>query len=235
MTLAYRVVTSTIHFLARILCRVDDAALARVPDRGPLIVVVNHVNFLEAPILYTHLRPRPVTGFAKAENWQNPLMRPLANLWQAIPVRRGEADVAAIRRGLEVLDAGNILAVAPEGTRSGHGRLQRGHPGVALLAVRTAATLLPLACYGHESFWRNIARLRRTDFHVAVGQPFRLDPAGQRVSRQVRQQMVNEIMYQIAALLPQQYRGVYADLSSATERFLRFPDGAGSNLRLAQG
>ena len=234
MTFAHRVVTSTIRSLTRILCRVDDAQLERVPDRGPLIIVANHVNFLEAPVLYTHLQPRAVTGFAKAENWSNPLMRPLANLWRAIPVRRGEADMSAIRAALAVLDAGNILAVAPEGTRSGHGRMQRGRPGVALLAMRTDSAVLPIACYGYETFWQNVARLRRTDFRMVVGQSFRLDPAGRRVSRDARQHMTDEVMYQIAALLPQQYRGVYADLSSATETYLRFPRGAVSNLRLAQ-
>ncbi|HEY68873.1 MAG TPA: 1-acyl-sn-glycerol-3-phosphate acyltransferase, partial [Thermoflexia bacterium] len=76
MTLTYRAVTSTIKGLTRLLCRVDDAQLARVPDRGPLIVVANHVNFLEVPLLYTHLLPRPVTGFAKAENLSNPILGP---------------------------------------------------------------------------------------------------------------------------------------------------------------
>jgi len=233
MTIVYRLVTSAIKSLSRILCRVDDAQLARVPDRGPLIVVANHINFLEAPIIYTHLLPRPVTGLAKAENWQNPLMRPLANLWEAIPVRRGEADLTAIRRSLAVLDAGEILAVTPEGTRSGHGRLQRGWPGVALLALRTGALVLPIGCHGHEAFWQNVTRLRRTDFHMVVGQPFRLDTLGGRASRQIRQQMIDEVMYQIAVLLPQRYRGEYSDLSRATERYLRFAPGTTSNLSRA--
>jgi 1-acyl-sn-glycerol-3-phosphate acyltransferase len=234
MTFAYRLVTSAIKGLARMLCRFDDSQLARVPDRGPLIIVANHVNFLEVPVIYTHLQPRPVTGFAKAENWANPLMRPLANLWRAIPLRRGEADVSAIRAGLAVLAAGDILAVAPEGTRSGHGRLQRGRPGVALLAIRSNSPLLPMACYGHETVWQNLQRLRRTDFNLVVGQPFRLSAAGYRPSRGERQRMVDEVMYQVAALLPSQYRGVYADLSAATEDHLCFGPGAVSSLSLAR-
>ena len=97
MTLAYRVVTSSIKGLIRLLCRVDDTQLARVPDQGPLIVVANHINFLEVPLLFTHLLPRPVTGFAKAENLDNPILGPLLfNLWGAIPLNRGEADMAAL-------------------------------------------------------------------------------------------------------------------------------------------
>ena len=234
MTLAYRVVTSSIKSLTRLLCRIDDAQLARVPERGPLIIAINHVNFLEAPIFYTHLHPRPVTGFVKAENLEHPFFGPLLfSLWGGIPIRRGEADIAAFRQALAALEEGRILALAPEGTRSGHGRLQRAHPGVAFLALRSSAPVLPIVCHGGESFWDNLPRLRRTDFHIVVGQPFHLDADGSKVTRQVRQQMADEVMYQIATLLPPPYRGVYSDLAATTETYLRFLPGAGSNLRRA--
>lgn len=226
MTVAYRLVTSTIRGLVRLLCRVDDGALAQVPPRGPLILVANHINFLEVPIVYTHLQPRPLTGFAKAEAWDNPLLRILADLWGAIPIRRGEADLVALREGLAALRQGRILGVAPEGTRSGDGRLQPGNPGVALLALRSGAPLLPVVHYGGERFWDNLRRLRRTDFRLAVGRLFSLDPGGVRVSGPVRQRMTDEIMYQLARLLPPAYRGAYEDLEASTEAFLRFEEGA---------
>jgi 1-acyl-sn-glycerol-3-phosphate acyltransferase len=234
MTLAYQVVTTTIKGLTRTLCRVDGAQLTQVPERGPLILVANHVNFLEVPLLYTHLLPRPITGFVKAENLDNPVLGPLLiRLWGGIPLHRGEADMAALRLALEALEEGHILAVAPEGTRSGDGRLQQGHPGIAFVALRSGAPLLPVVYYGGELFWRNLTGLRRTDFHIVVGQPFYLDAKGGKVTQPVRQQMADEIMYQLAALLPPAYRGVYADLSAATETYLRFPPGAESNLRRA--
>ena len=233
MTITYRVATSALKGLTRLLCRVDDAQLARVPEQGPLIIVANHVNFLEAPLIYTHLQPRPVTGFAKAETWDNPALGALFSLGRAIPLRRGEADIAALRQALKALEAGYILAMTPEGTRSGNGRLQPGHPGVVLLALRSGAPLLPVVYYGGELFWRNLTRLRRTDFHIVVGQPFYLDAGGIKAARQARQQMTDEIMYQLAALLPPAYRGVYSDLAAATEAYLRFPPGAGSNLHRA--
>jgi 1-acyl-sn-glycerol-3-phosphate acyltransferase len=234
MRIAYRLVTSTIRSLSRILCRVEDAELARVPHRGPLILAVNHINFLEVPVVYTHLMPRPITAFAKAENWKNPLMRPLMDLWRGIPLRRGEADLAAMRLAIAALEAGQILAVAPEGTRSGHGRLLRGRPGIALLALRTSSTVLPIACHGYETFWQNAKRLRRTDFEIAVGAPFRLHRTAGRQTGQVRQEMADEVMYQIAALLPRRYRGVYGDLSQASETYLRFEPGTVSSLSLAR-
>jgi len=233
MTLTKQVVDSTISGLLRLLCRVYKDQLEKVPTRGPLILLTNHINFLEIPVLHTHLRPRPMTGFAKAESWDNFITGFLFNLWGAIPIRRGEADMRALRQGLAALKEGYILAVAPEGTRSGHGRLQRGHPGVAMMALQGGAPLLPLVFYGGEKFKRNLSRLRRTPFHIVVGQPFHLHADGVKVRREIRKQMTDEIMYQLAALLPPAYRGHYANLDAATERFLRFSSPSLSNLRRA--
>ena len=233
MSLAERVVDGIISGVLRLLCRVDGAQLEKVPANGPLLLVTNHVNFLEIPVLRIHLRPRPVTGLAKIESWDKPIVRYLFNLWGAIPIRRGENDRAALRQCLATLERGTILAVAPEGTRSGHGRLQQGHPGAVLLALQSGAPLLPLVFYGGETFWRNLKRLRRTSFHIVVGDPFRVRVDGQKVRRELRQQIADEIMYQLAALLPPAYRGVYSDLGAATEEHLQFATPATSNLRLS--
>lgn len=222
MSLTNRMVNTTIKSLARILCRVDDSALAAVPTQGPLLLVANHINFLDAPVVYTHLQPRPVTGFVKAETWDNPLMGLLFNIWGGIPIKRGEPDMAALNQALEALKAGKIVAVAPEGTRSGDGRLRRGYPGIVILALHSHAPVLPLAYYGGEQFRDNLRRLRRTDFRIRVGRPFIIETGEERVTRQLRQAITDEIMYQIAALLPEDYRGEYADLEAATQKYLRF-------------
>jgi 1-acyl-sn-glycerol-3-phosphate acyltransferase len=230
MRIAYRVVTSAIHGALRTLCQVDDEQLARIPDRGPLILVANHINFLEVPLLYTHLQPRPLAGFAKAETWDSAALGALADLWDAIPLRRGEPDLVALRQALEALEAGHILTLSPEGTRSGDGQLQRGYPGVAFLALRSGASLVPVAHYGGEYFWRNLRHLRRTDFNIVVGEVFTLTANGEPVTGAMRQQMADEVMYQLAALLPPAYRGAYADRAQATERYVEFPPGVESNL-----
>ena len=80
---------------------------------------------------------------------------------------------------------------------------------------------MPMAYYGAEYLWHNMARLRRTDYHIRVGRPFYLDTGGSRVTRQVRQQIVDEIMVQMAALLPPAYRGYYADQMSTPHTYLR--------------
>jgi len=227
--LTRQLVTQWLRAMMWLLCRIDAADLARVPLRGPLIMVSNHINFVEMPVLYTQLRTRPVAVLAKTETWDNPAMGWLFNTLggsNAIPVRRGEADKDALRKALAKLEDGCILGLAPEGTRSGNGRLQRGQPGVVLLALHSGAPILPVVFYGGERIWHNLPRVRRTDFHIRVGQPFRLDPGAPRVTRAMRQQMTDEIMWQMAALLPPPYRGVYADLDAATRGFLRYADGS---------
>jgi 1-acyl-sn-glycerol-3-phosphate acyltransferase len=220
MNLKQRIVYYPIRILGRILFRVHADELARLPHQGPMIIVANHVNFADVPIFYTHLIPRPVTGFAKIENWNNPALGFLFSLGGAIPIRRGAVDRTAIGRALEVLRSGRMLAVAPEGTRSGHGRLQKAHTGIAVLALDSGAPVWPVAYYGGEKFWPNIYRLRRTDFYFRVGTPFHVRMEGGRLTREVREQIATEIMYRIAALLPPEYRGYYADLSKATSQYL---------------
>ena len=222
MTITQRFIVATLKGLTSLLCRIDDAQLAQVPGQGPLIIVTNHVNILEIPIIYTRLQPRPVTGFVSAHRWDSRWSRWLLDACEIIPLRRGEADVAAVRRGLEMLKAGHIVIISPEGTRSEHGRLQKAHPGVVLLALHSGAPLLPVVYYGSEHYKDNLRRLRRTDFHIAVGKPFYLNAGGVKVTRQVRRHMIDEIMYQMSALLPPAYRGIYSDLNVATQTYLTF-------------
>ncbi len=217
-------VTQSIKTLTRIICQVDDAELSKVPAHGPLILVSNHINFLDAPLVYSHLYPRKMTGYAKIETWDNPIIGKLFSIWEAIPVHRGEADTQAIRKGIEMLQQGWIVAIAPEGTRSGHGRLQKAHPGMVTLALHSGAPLLPLVLYGGELFRDNLRRLRRTPIKLRVGQQFSLDvPSGQPVNRAVREQMATEIMQQLAALMPAQYHGVYT-APTQPPLYLRFQD-----------
>jgi 1-acyl-sn-glycerol-3-phosphate acyltransferase len=222
MSLAYSIVTSSIKILTRILCKVDGSQLNNVPERGPLIIVSNHINFIEVPVVYTHLQPRRITGFVKAETWDNPAMGFLFDLWGGIPVQRGEADSTAIRAALEALKQEKMLAIAPEGTRSGDGKLKRGLPGIVMLAHLSDAPILPLVYYGGEKIRDNLNHLKRTDFHIRVGKVFKLVYPRGKPDRDLRAAMTDEIMYQIASLLPEEYRGYYSDTSKFSTNFIRY-------------
>ena len=224
MTLAFRTVNFALKGLTSLLCRIETHPLQQVPSYGPLILVCNHINFIEVPLVYSHLQPRPLTGFAKAETWDSPVLGPLFDLWGAIPLRRGQPDFEALQKGLKALAQGKIVAITPEGTRSGTGRMQRGHPGIVTLALHSGAPLLPLVYFGGESIHQNLRRLKRTDFHIQVGQPFRIETHGEKMTRQLRQQITDEIMCQLAALLPPAYRGYYADPNSYVPVHLAFEE-----------
>lgn len=222
MSLTHRMLVVTLRALTRALCRIDDSQLGNVPQTGPLIIVTNHVNIVEIPAIYTHLQPRAVTGIVASVRWENLFTRWLLEVAGAIPLHRGEPDITALRRSLDALQAGRIIVISPEGTRSGHGRLQQAHPGFAILAARSGAPILPLAFYGHEYWKEKLVRLQRADLHIAVGQSFRLNLHKSTLTRPIREQITNELMYRIAALLPPQYRGIYSDLQHATQEYLIF-------------
>ncbi len=205
-----------------ILCKIDAPDLQRVRRTGPLILVVNHINTLDVPMVEAQLYPRNLIVLAKEETWDNPFMGWLFSTFHAIPIRRGEVDLQAIHRCLEVLGTGGLLAVAPEGTRSYDGKLQTGQQGVVLLALRSGAPILPVVHWGGEALRHNLKHLKRTTLHLRVGKPFVLESRGEKIVGKVRQEMVDEIMRQMAALMPKAYRGVYTDGDRAEIKYIRF-------------
>jgi 1-acyl-sn-glycerol-3-phosphate acyltransferase len=205
-----------------ILCRIDKRDFHKIPSYGPLILVANHIGSLEVPLMFAQLQPRKVIGLVKIETWDSKLMGWIFDLWDAIPVRRGELDLDAIRACLVELKAGNILVIAPEGTRSNNGRLLCGQPGIAMIALRSGAPILPLVHWGAEDFGANLKRLKRTDFQARVGKLFYLDANGEKVNGEIRQAMADEIMFQIAILMPEEYHGEYADCDPPPRKYLRF-------------
>jgi len=166
--------------------------------------------------------PREVVAMSKIESFRDPILGIIVRLYGAFPVRRGEMDLRALRQALEVLRNGEVLLMAPEGTRSKESRLQPGHDGMTFIALRANAPVLPMAIAGVKDFSSNLKRLRRTDVKIVIGKPFRFQSSGKKARRDVLHQMTEESMYQLAAILPPEYRGVYSDLGSATERFLVF-------------
>jgi len=211
----YKFVAAIIKFATSLLCRIDAPNIHKVPERGPLIIIANHTGQLEVAIFFGHLQPRPMTGWAKMEAWDNAFLNWLFNLWGLIPVRRGEGDTSALRKAINALEDGYIFGIAPEGTRNKTGKLNRARPGAALLAVHSGAPILPVAHWGGENFLKNLSRLKRTDFHIRVGEPFELTLDGVRVTREIRQQVADEMMIRLAELLPTEYRGAYEKVTKS--------------------
>lgn len=224
LSLSQLIVAGFLCGLTALMFRVDARQLKKVPAKGPLIILANHVHIPEIPTLYTRLLPRQVRGMVLAERVESKhkIVGYILNLFGSIPVHRGEADLAALRAGLKTLAEGRILLLDPEGTRSHNGCLQKGRAGAILMALKSGAPMLPIVHYGSENYLSNLRRLRRTPLTFVVGKPFRLRSTDRHITGALRQQLTDEVMFEMARLLPPRYRGVYADLDSATHNFLVF-------------
>jgi len=187
-----------------------------VPAQGPAILLINHIAYID-PIVVLHAVPRNIVPLAKIEVYKEPIWGIFPRLWGVIPVRRDEVDRRAISQVLEVLQAGEIVLVAPEGTRSP--ALTQGKEGVAYLAARSGVPVVPVAVDGTEGFPALrffSSRWRQPGGSVVFGRPFRYRAEYARPTREQLRQMTDEAMYLLAAMLPEHRRGVYADLSRAT-------------------
>jgi len=208
--------------ILNILCRIDASEFNEALSRYmPLIIAINHVNFLEVPILVTHSYPKYVTGIVKSETWNNPIFSFLFNSYKAIPIDRAKAFNDVFKRVKEAMDAGYFMCIAPEGTRSKDGVLGRGKAGIIHLAFDTNAAILPVVHYGGENIWNNMKHFRRTPFVFRPGRPFRINFDG-RPGKEKREEMLGEIMGQMARLLPPPMRGIYAEQAELPCKYLNF-------------
>ena len=205
-----------------LLAKFDHAeGLENVPSHGPAILMINHIAFID-PILVLNVVPRNIVPLAKAEVYDYPLIGIFPKLWGVIPVRREEFDRTAVRQVLDVLDAGEIVLIAPEATRGP--ALRQGKEGVAYLASRSGAPVVPVAIEGTTGFpaLRYTRNWRGPGAVVKFGRPFRYREPYRRADRDQLRIMTDEAMYVLSALLPSERRGVYADLSQATQATIEF-------------
>ena len=193
-----------------------DGALDEIPREGPVIVTANHASNLDAVVLGSWLIPRIGRRFqwlGKKELFEWPLVGWAARHGGVHPVDRGGADVEAYRLAKRILDEGHVLFVFPEGTRSRDGELQEGRDGVASLALRTGAPIVPVGIAGSHRVWPRGQKLPTPGGRVTVrvGSPFRLaDVLPPDLDKQTAKgQATTIIMRRIAELLPENQRGVY--------------------------
>jgi 1-acyl-sn-glycerol-3-phosphate acyltransferase len=210
----YRIVRGTIGVLVRLLTRTQVRGLEHVPEQGPCLFVTNHLHWLDSPLIAVAL-PYRVYVFA-GEKWaKHLLLGPLFRSLDAIFVHRGEIDRNALRKAFAVLGGGGMLGLAPEGTRSKTGGLQRGRSGAAYMALRAGVQVVPIAITGEAEVFKALKRLRRAQVRVAVGPTFEppIVQADQRPSSTQVRHFTEEIMYRLAAMLPPGYRGEYGDVT----------------------
>jgi 1-acyl-sn-glycerol-3-phosphate acyltransferase len=197
----------------RLVCRYRVTGLEHVPPNGPLLIVANHLSFYD-PLLLGLILQRRVWFFTKAEIFRWPLIGSACKITGQIPVRRGESDRIALEKALAYLQDGKALMFFPEGTVERKEQMIPARAGAAMLAVRSGATILPIAHTGTRRILRSL-RSWLPRVNITIGEPFvPMLPAD--VPRKAGLQYItDDIMRRIAAMLPPENRGVYASISQA--------------------
>jgi len=213
-----RVVALGARFVARGVTRVRiEGDLDAIPREGPVILAANHVSNADPVIIGGWLTPRlgrRIHWLGKREMFDWPVVGWMARNGGVVPVDRGGADVEAFRMAARVLEAGHVLVVFPEGTRSPTAELQQPKDGLALLALRTGATIVPIGISNTDRVWPKGRKIPRPGGHATmrVGEPFKVaDLLPPELDRKSAKRLATTlIMRRIAALLDPRHRGPYA-------------------------
>jgi len=194
------------------LCRFDVVGLENCPRQGPLLVVANHFNFAD-PVAVIAAMPHLLEFFAGTVRPQSPaIVKWLPEVWKIYPVQRGSGSRYALKAAEYVMQQNGVLGIFPEGGAWAQ-VLRRPRPGTAFVAARTGAPILPIGIEGMTDIFSALRRGRRARVTMRIGKPFgpfHVNGRG-RDRRQQLDEIGDEIMRQIADLLPPAQRGLYSD------------------------
>ena len=205
------VVRSVLNALFAALTRREVFGAEHVPAEGPCLLVFNHLSTLDGPLLITVVPRRDLSALVTSDYRRRPLQRLLIEAAGGVWIRRGTGDRAALETALALLGQGRIVAVAPEGRISPTKTLIEAKRGPAFLAARANVPVVPVALTNTEHVVRALKRLRRITLTIRFGEPLLFPPLEPVNRKQQLEDFTDTIMCRIAALLPPEYRGVYAD------------------------
>ena len=208
---------NVIRWLLRVLldliARIEVRGREYLPPSGAYVIATNHLGFLDATMLFYSV-DRWDVFIPTAEKWERiPFLKWLGRYLNFVFVDRFNPDVKAVRRMIDLMERGNILVIAPEGTRSRVGSMIEGKRGVSYLAAKLRRPIVPVGLSGtrDEVVIDNLKHLRRSRITVNAGPAFMLPPLPARDRDAALKADTDEIMCRIAALIPAELRGVYAD------------------------
>lgn len=205
------ILRALIRLLFNLIAHVEVSGYEYLPAEGNFVIATNHLGIVDAPLAFYAL-DRWDLFVLIAEKWEkNAFFKWLGRYFNFIYIDRFNPDIKALRKVMKLMDEGNNLVIAPEGTRSRVGALIEGKPGVSYLATRLGQPIVPVAISGTEDkvIFGNLKRLRRSHIVLKAGPAFTLPPLPRENRDAVLKQYTDEIMCRIAALLPEKYRGVY--------------------------
>ena len=217
---AYWKMRQVIGAIFRLLTRMEIKGTENIPQEGGCLIVTNHISRLDTPALLVAM-PRRIYPLA-ADKYRNfPVFNWLLKISEVIWINRTEFDREALLNSIAVLKRGDVLGIAPEGTRSRSGALQKAKSGVAFLAARTGVPIVPVGITGTNTMLQDFSRLRRMQIGVTFGEMFYLPKYGKLTAGEL-DATTDLIMGRLAALLPPTYRGVYAaaDVTTGAATFV---------------
>lgn len=194
-----------VWLLTHLVCRYRVSGQKNVPTSGSLLIVANHLSWYD-PLLLGVVLPRRVYFFTKAEMFHWPIVGWLCKITGQIPVHRGMSDRSALEKAITYLREGKALVFFPEGTVERQEQMLPAHTGIAMLAIRSGATLLPLAHTGTRRVLRR-GWLPRVD--VQIGTPYTPTLLAGTQRKAALQAITRDIMEHIAEMLPVEQRGMY--------------------------
>jgi 1-acyl-sn-glycerol-3-phosphate acyltransferase len=202
-----------VRFFLGLIARVETIGIKQIPSGG-FVIAANHIGRLDAALGY-YVLDRPDIIIVVAEKYAKyAIFRWLVKLTNGMFVDRYNADIHAIRETLRRLQQGQIFTITPEGTRSKSGNLQEAKPGAIYLAWKAGVPVVPVALTGTEDavVVERLKHFKRLEIKITAGQPFSMPQELKGQDREAAiQQYTDEVMCRIAALLPAERRGVYAD------------------------
>ncbi|HRT92580.1 MAG TPA: lysophospholipid acyltransferase family protein [Anaerolineaceae bacterium] len=202
---------SIIGFLLKQLTQTEFIGVENIPPEGGVLIACNHMSRLDIPVLFITPNRPEITALVTTKYLKYPLLRWFIVTAEGIWLDRDTADFSAFRKAVEALKQGKALGIAPEGTRSQTAKLIEGKPGTALLALRTGVPIVPVAIVGTEDGMSKLLRLKRPRITAEYGKPI-IPPKLDRSNREGQlQNLTDEVMCRIAAMMPQKYHGFYAD------------------------
>jgi 1-acyl-sn-glycerol-3-phosphate acyltransferase len=207
----------------RLLAKVDITGSENIPDNGPCILMMNHISALDPIACLGAVTNRFVVPMTKIENLKIPVLGTMIRWWGAYSVDRDSVDRKALLNSIELVKSGQMILIAPEGTRHPEG-LSVPKDGMTYVATKSGAVILPTTISGKVDYVRRWKQLRRAQVRVNFGRPFRFLTDGKaRIPRDILAMMTQEAMYQLALAQPDpDLRGYYSDLNKATTNHIEF-------------
>ena len=208
-----RILRFLIRILLKSIARFEIRGKENVPLTGGMVIASNHIGILDIIMVYFGI-DRTDLFIPVAEKWEKiGWIKWLGGHLNFLFVDRYNPDLKALRKMIALMQAGKCLVIAPEGTRSRTGSLIEGKPGVAYLAARSGFPVIPVAITGtaDEVVLANVKRFRKSRVTLTGGKQFNIPPLPNKDRDAALQKSTDEIMCQIAAMLPDKQRGVYAE------------------------